>query len=170
MKQDTAERAFIQTALRLTWALVVPVLVFACWPASAAGARSNVIQLTQVPCQFLEAEAKDHNFKSDGREDCVDINAKTAGERLSSSKTMVLEPGKYVFRVTNKNVPYELGFYLRPKNFVDRLTLPKVSGGGLKTGSSRDYHINLVEGEYLYSCPLNPTPDYRLTVKSKNGD
>ena len=25
--------------------------------------------------------------------------------------------------------------------------------------------LELEPGEYLYSCPLNPTPDYRLVVK-----
>ena len=31
-------------------------------------------------------------------------------------------------------------------------------------GKSRDYAIDLEPGEYVYSCPLNPTPDYRLIV------
>ena len=26
--------------------------------------------------------------------------------------------------------------------------------------------IELKEGEYVYSCPLNPTPDYKLIVTS----
>ena len=43
--------------------------------------------------------------------------------------------------------------------------LPSVSGGGLVTGTTMDYEIVLEEGEYLYSCPLNPTPDYRLIVQ-----
>jgi hypothetical protein len=46
-----------------------------------------------------------------------------------------------------------------------RLTLPKVSGGGLTTGKTQDYHIDLKEGSYVYSCPLNPTPDYPIVVK-----
>ena len=74
-----------------------------------------------------------------------------------------LKPGKYIFRVTNKNVPYSLGFWLRGKGF-GRVTLPGVSGGGLAPGTTKDYAVELKEGEYLYSCPLNPTPDYRLVV------
>jgi hypothetical protein len=65
--------------------------------------------------------------------------------------------------VTNKNVPYELGFYLRGSG-LGRLTLPKVSGGGLTTGKTIDYAIDLKEGSYVYSCPLNPTPDYPIVV------
>jgi len=39
-----------------------------------------------------------------------------------------------------------------------------VSGGGLETGISREYGVTLEPGEYVYSCPLNSTPDYRLVV------
>ena len=66
--------------------------------------------------------------------------------------------------MTNKNVPYELGFYLRGTG-LGRLYLPKASGGGLVMGKTQDYSITLKEGSYVYSCPLNPTPDYRLEVK-----
>ena len=58
----------------------------------------------------------------------------------------------------------EVGFYLRGSG-IGRLFLPKVAGGGLTTGKTQDYPITLKEGSYVYSCPLNPTPDYRLIVK-----
>ncbi len=28
-----------------------------------------------------------------------------------------------------------------------------------------DYAVTLKAGEYLYSCPLNSTPDYKLVVE-----
>ncbi|MCZ6875909.1 MAG: hypothetical protein O7G88_20665 [bacterium] len=68
--------------------------------------------------------------------------------------------------MTNKNVPYMLGFYLRGAGF-GRLTLPKVAGGGLLPGTTKDYAIELKEGQYVYSCPLNPTLNYKLVVKSR---
>ena len=61
-------------------------------------------------------------------------------------------------------MPYELGFWLRGKG-LGRLTQPSVSGGGLHQGATADYAIDLEPGEYLYSCPLNSTPDYVLVVK-----
>jgi hypothetical protein len=66
-------------------------------------------------------------------------------------------------------VPYELGFWLREhdynwKNPIHKLTKVSVSGGGLVTGATQDYEGELEPGEYLYSCPLNPTPDYKLVV------
>jgi hypothetical protein len=53
---------------------------------------------------------------------------------------------------------------LRGEGIAGRVTLPSVSGGGLLAGKTQDYVIDLQPGEYVYSCPLNPTPDYRLVV------
>ncbi len=129
-----------------------------------ASAEPGIITLTQIGCQFVETEDRDHRFQPRTASDCKQINARTEKERLATARTLELKPGKYIFRVTNKNVPYELGFYLRGSGF-GRLTLPKVSGGGLVMGTSKDYEIDLKAGEYVYSCPLNPTPNYRLVVK-----
>ncbi len=130
---------------------------------SVNAAEPTVITLTQTGCQFTEPEGKDHGFKTMGSADCKAINSQSGKKRLAASKTITLKPGKYIFRVKNRDVPYQLGFYLRGAG-VGRLTLPKVSGGGLVIGKSRDYHITLKEGDYYYSCPLNPTPDYSLNV------
>ncbi len=137
--------------------------------ASALGAGDDaprIIALTQIPCQFLESEnGRDQGFKSRSAADCNTINARTAKKRLAEANTIELAPGKYIFRVTNKNVPYELGFWLRGESLLNRALLPSVSGGGLVTGKTQDYPIELKAGEYVYSCPLNPTPDYKLVVK-----
>jgi hypothetical protein len=115
---------------------------------------------------LVESEnGKDRGFKPTKEADCEAINARTGAERLAEAKTITLAPGKHIFRVTNKNVPYELGFWLRGASLVDRARLPSVSGGGLTTGKTQDYEIELKPGNYVYSCPLNPTPDYRLVVK-----
>lgn len=135
--------------------------------ASQAGAQAKTIELTQTPCQFLESEGgKDRGFKSAKSADCEAINERTGKQRLAESKTIELKPGKYVFRVKNRNVPYELGFWLRGESLVDRARLPSVSGGGLTTGRTQDYAIELKAGNYVYSCPLNPTPDYKLVVRN----
>ena len=125
----------------------------------------RVIELTQAPCQFLESEGVDHGYTSRSIKDCEAINSKTAKQRVAQSKPLALKPGKYLFRVANKNVPYELGFWLRGASAAGRITLPSVSGGGILQGGKRDYEIELKPGEYMYSCPLNTTPDYKLVVK-----
>ncbi|MFQ5736166.1 MAG: hypothetical protein ACE5GY_04800 [Thermodesulfobacteriota bacterium] len=131
-------------------------------PASAHGAGPVVIELTQTPCVIVEAEVAPKEYVSQGYDDCVRINKETAGER--TFKTLRLKPGKTIFRVTNSNVPYELGFWVRGRG-LKRVILPSVSGGGLTTGKTLDYEVDLTPGEYYYSCPLNPTPDYPLVVE-----
>ncbi|MGF1609310.1 MAG: hypothetical protein ACFCUQ_07935 [Kiloniellales bacterium] len=145
-------------------AALAAALSLASFQASAQDGQ--VIELTQTPCQFVEAEnGMDHGYSSTAKADCEAINAQSGAERLAEAQTLTLKPGKYVFRVTNKNVPYELGFYLRGDGLVSRATLPSVSGGGLTEGVTKDYMVELTPGEYLYSCPLNPTPDYRIKVE-----
>lgn len=133
--------------------------------APAGAAPPQVVTLTQVPCQFLESEnGADQGFRSKRAADCDAVNARTSGERLAKAKVLRLRPGRTVFRVANRNVPYELGFWLRGDGLVNRARLPSVSGGGLAIGKTQDYTVDLKPGEYVYSCPLNPTPDYGLVV------
>ena len=130
----------------------------------AQAASPKVVTLTQTACQFIESEnGTDHGYASSKKADCEAINGETGEERLGKAKVLELEAGRTIFRVSNTDVPYELGFWLRGKG-LGRVTLPSVSGGGLTQGATRDYEIVLEPGEYLYSCPLNPTPDYKLVV------
>lgn len=137
--------------------------------AEAAAVEANVIELTQTACQFVETEGEDHGYQTTSKADCEAINAQTGAERLAAAKVLEVKPGKYVFRVTNENVPYELGFWLREadydwRNPVHKLSKISVSGGGLDPGKTKDYEVELKPGSYVYSCPLNPTPDYKLVV------
>lgn len=150
--------------MRFTQLMLFVVMATLTAGAQQTTAAVHVITLTQTGCQFLEPEGVDHGFKPTSAADCKAINARTGTERLARAKTLVLKPGTYIFRVHNVNVPYELGFYLRGKG-LGRFTLPKVAGGGILPGMTKEYRVTLKEGEYLYSCPLNPTPNYHLVVK-----
>ena len=138
--------------------------------AAASTDKATVVELTQIACQFLESEnGVDHAFTTTRKADCERINARTGADRLKKAKVLRLRPGKYTFRVTNKNVPYPLGFWLRERSYdwrnpLHRLTKISISGGGLDPGKTQDYTVDLEPGEYLYSCPLNTTPDYKLIV------
>ena len=134
------------------------------WETGQALAAPVVIQLTQTACQFIETEQQDYGFESKKAEDCVAINQQTEDKRLALSQTLHLQEGSYVFRIRNRDVPYVLGFWLRGQG-LGRLTLPSVSGGNIQTGASKDYPISLKKGAYFYSCPLNPTLNYRLLVE-----
>ena len=132
----------------------VAILAIVLGMREAAGAQAaTVVTLTQTACQFVESEnGVDHGFMTAKADDCRAINATTAEERLDKANALRLKPGKYIFRLTNKNVPYGLGFWLRGKG-LGRLVLPSVSAGGLARGTTKDYAVELKEGEYLYSCP-----------------
>lgn len=133
---------------------------------SSAQATPEVITLTQTACQFVESEnGIDHAYTSSSKADCEKINSDSGAQRLTKSKTIRLKPGEYIFRVTNQNVSYPLGFWLRGDGLLNRASLPSISGGGLAIGTTKDYKIKLTPGEYVYSCPLNPTPDYKLVVE-----
>ncbi|MFQ5683863.1 MAG: hypothetical protein ACE5HC_11395 [Candidatus Binatia bacterium] len=155
----------------ILYVLVLVVGFFTTGQTAVAGSESfiekrsdgvSIIRLTQVPCLFIEAEENPQTYHSTKKADCEKINRETIANR--HLKTITLQPGKYIFRVTNKNVPYALGFWLRGQG-LGRVTLPSVSGGGLNMGKSKDYAITLVKGNYAFRCPLNPTPDYPLIVR-----
>lgn len=134
-------------------------------PSIYAASTPRVIELTQTPCQFLESEnGIDHGFHSRSIKDCKAINTHTSADRLTKAKTLKLAAGNYIFRIKNQSVPYELGFWLRGDGVVNRARLPSVSGRGLQPGKTKDYAITLKSGQYVYSCPLNNTPDYKLVV------
>ena len=153
-------------AMTLNSALMAGVSLLILATTSAHAQQEPVVELTQIGCQFLEAEnGQNHGYTTTSKSDCEAINEREGDARLQRSKTIRLKAGKYIFRVKNKNVPYALGFWLRGDGLLNRARLPSTSGGGLEMGKTRDYAIELVPGKYVYSCPLNPTPDYHLVVE-----
>ena len=91
----------------------------------------------------------------------------TTGE--FKTKELKLKPGTYKFQVTNVNVDHAVGFVLAPKqddiqaeDHIKAAYLSKTIGEG-ETASSGE--VTLAKGEYVYFCPLNPTPHYVLKVE-----
>ncbi len=142
--------------------IMVAILFLLLMPVGSEAVET--ITLTQTHCQFIEAEAGEHHFTANSSQQCKSINAKTSEQRLKIAPPLRLKAGDYIFRVKNRDVPYEVGFWLRGSG-LSRWSLPDVSGGGIAMGATHDYAISLEPGEYRYSCPLNPTPDYVLIVK-----
>lgn len=93
----------------------------------------------------------------------------TAGE--ISTQNLNLKPGKYQFRVVNKNVNKDLGFVIQKaedaKGDVMKTAVPNSFTTALVKKGEVQYTgvVELKAGEYVYSCPLNPTPHYKLSVK-----
>ena len=170
MRLTTRFTAFTATAGLAAAGLAAAGLAAAWSMAALAATDTTVIELTQTACQFVESEnGVEQGYTTARKADCEAINARTGAERLAEAEVLTLAPGSYVFRVANRDVPYELGFWLREKDYnwknpLHKLTKVSVSGGGLEVGTTKDYEVELEPGEYVYSCPLNPTPDYRLVV------
>ena len=106
----------------------------------------------------------------------VTVNAQDA-QKISLVQTpgefvqqeLKLEAGKsYVFEVENSGVDRLVGFVIAPKgktqkeNHVQSAYLFKTIADGEKASSKE---VVLEKGEYVYFCPLNPTPQYKITVE-----
>ena len=128
-------------------------------------AGNPLITWTQTGCQFVEPEGKDLGIKPMSAKECRTYNKSTRKSRLKGHKPLDLAPGEYTFEVRNTDVPYELGFYLRAADRDLMPFMPRVSGGGIHKGQSKSFTVNLMEGDYVYSCPFNPTINYRIRVK-----
>lgn len=168
MNHASTETPVIKVRKGLAAAFAVAAVTVSAFVLSSelqASSDATVIVLTQTPCQFLETEGVDHGYSSAKRADCMKINDASGEERVEKSKNLSLKPGKYIFRVSNKNVAYNVGFWLRGDGLANRAMLPSVSGAGLAEGATADYEVTLEEGDYIFSCPLNPTPDYKLRVE-----
>ncbi len=87
------------------------------------------------------------------------------------TKELKLKAGSYQFEVSNKGIDHEVAFFLqheKDKGNTDFGTaipnsgLPKTikDKESAKTGV-----VELKKGTYVYSCPLNPTPHYKITVE-----
>lgn len=93
----------------------------------------------------------------------------TVGE--FTTQTLDLKPGKYQFRVVNKNVDKDLGFVIQMATDKDADVMKTAVANSFTTAYIKKGEaqytgvVDLSKGEYIFSCPLNPTPQYKLSVK-----
>ena len=79
---------------------------------------------------------------------------------------LTLAQGDYVFEISNNGVDHEVGFVIAPKSNPDAHIKTGYVQKTIKDGEkSTSKVVNLPKGEYVYFCPLNPTPHYTITVK-----
>lgn len=92
----------------------------------------------------------------------------TKGEFVQ--KALTVSAGTYVFEVSNNHAAKEVGLVLvqkgkdasSPENHIKTAYVTQVA----KDGETQKTNATvLAKGEYVYFCPLNPTPQYTLTVK-----
>jgi len=83
-------------------------------------------------------------------------------------KSLTLPAGTYFFEILNKNVGHDVGFVLAPKGKTDEKHHIKeayVTSLVKNNSKSSSQKVTLAKGEYVYFCPLNPTPQYTLKVE-----
>lgn len=84
-------------------------------------------------------------------------------------KKLELEPGRYIFEVTNKSVDHQVALVVsrademgKPGDALPEGALTKT----LKKGeTARSGVVELKAGRYFYYCPFNPTPHYEIVVE-----
>ncbi|NQY29321.1 MAG: cupredoxin domain-containing protein [Flavobacteriaceae bacterium] len=85
-----------------------------------------------------------------------------------TQKSITLNEGTYIFEISNAGVGHEVGFVLTPKgktdasNHIKNAYVTEVVKTNTKGHSKK---VTLKKGEYVYFCPLNPTPQYKLIVQ-----
>lgn len=83
---------------------------------------------------------------------------------------LTLKEGEYKFEVTNKGVEHDVAFVLAPKKeniqeedwIADAMLTNVIADGETSTSKGA---VKLEKGEYVYFCPMNPTPQYTITVE-----
>ncbi len=80
-------------------------------------------------------------------------------------KNMTLAPGDYIFQIENKEVGKDVGFYLHEADSKAPLANSDKAGLIPNNEKRNTEVVTLKNGTYVYSCPLNPTADYTITVK-----
>jgi pentapeptide MXKDX repeat protein len=107
--------------------------------------------------------SKDHMMKKGVEARTIQLE-QTTGK--FSIQGLTLEAGTYVFEIANNGVGHDVGFVLAPKSNPDQHIKTAYVQEAVKDGkTSTSKEVTLAKGEYVYFCPLNPTPQYTITVK-----
>ena len=83
-----------------------------------------------------------------------------------TQESVTLKEGAYVFEISNNNVGHQVGFVLAPKSNPDAHIKTAYVTKVVVNNSTESSNVTyLKKGEYVYFCPMNPTPQYTLVVE-----
>ncbi|MGC6432383.1 MAG: hypothetical protein ACON5F_15165 [Jejuia sp.] len=126
----------------------------------------KVVAILVVALGFaLKGNAQDNMMKDNLKTIALE---QTPGE--FTQKSVTVSEGTYVFAVSNNHVGKDVGLVLvpkgkdasKPENHIQTAYVTSVvKDGSVETSKA----TKLTKGEYVYFCPLNPTPQYTLTVQ-----
>ncbi len=79
---------------------------------------------------------------------------------------LTIEPGAYQFEIVNNNTGIDVGFVVAPVDAPDEhIKEAYVTALVANNSSQKTNVVQLEKGEYIYFCPLNKTPQYKLIVE-----
>lgn len=81
---------------------------------------------------------------------------------------LTLSEGDYIFEIGNNGVDHAVGFVIAPEGKTDQAH--HIKAGYVKETiedgkTSTSGVVSLEKGTYVYFCPLNPTPQYKIVVE-----
>lgn len=91
----------------------------------------------------------------------------TPGE-FNKSELKLKAGQPYIFEVTNKGVDHEVGLVVSPKGKTeqkDHIKSAYVTQTVKEGKTEMSNEVVLEAGEYVFFCPMNPTPQYSITVE-----
>ncbi|WP_396634474.1 hypothetical protein [Maribacter sp. R86514] len=126
----------------------------------------KVLSILVIVLAFsFNANAQDKMMKQPVKKIALE---QTTGE--FTQKSITVSEGTYVFDVANNNVGKDVGLVLvkkgkdvsKPENHIQTAYVTAAVKNNT-VGHSKE--TKLEKGEYVYFCPLNPTPQYSLIVE-----
>ena len=126
----------------------------------------KVLSILVIVLAFsFSANAQDKMMKQPVKKIALE---QTTGE--FTQKSITVSEGTYVFDVANNNVGKDVGLVLvkkgkdasKPENLIQTAYVTAAVKNNT-VGHSKETKLD--KGEYVYFCPLNPTPKYSLIVE-----
>lgn len=94
-----------------------------------------------------------------GEDDVTRIHLTEKNGYFEVEETLMdLEPGTYVFEVTNEAGKL-VGFLVQDLKTEKRLAM-----GPIQPGETKEYEVEISGNGFRYRCPINPTPWYEVSV------
>lgn len=153
---------------------IIAVLVLAMGVSMSAQAQDKMEKKMDKMDDKMEKTMDKSEDKMMDKTDKMMKEVKTVSLEQTTGKftqeSLTLNEGTYVFEVSNNAVGHDVGFVLvkkgadasKPENHIQTAYVTEVVATGKKQTSKP---TTLAKGEYVYFCPMNPTPQYTLTIK-----
>ncbi|WP_339723489.1 hypothetical protein [Maribacter stanieri] len=126
----------------------------------------KVLSILVIVLAFsFSANAQDKMMKQPVKKIALE---QTTGE--FTQKSITVSEGTYVFDVANNNVGKDVGLVLVKKGkdaskSENHIQTAYVTAAVKNNTVGHSKETKLDKGEYVYFCPLNPTPQYSLIVE-----